>query len=87
MNEFIAFALVYIALGAMAIVFSHEIASGMNRFSVRFYEMFPALKKAISLSRLAGSPQNYKSSLYFFRILGVMMIGSGVVFLGLVIFR
>jgi len=85
--EFIALAFAYIALGAMAFIFSHEIAAAMNRFSVRFYEFFPTLKKAIPLSRRAGSPRNYKSSLYFLRILGGLMIVAGIVFLGLVMLR
>jgi len=84
MRELMVFALTYMALGVLAFVFSCEIASAMNRFSVRFYEVFPALKKAIPLSRLAGSPRNYKSSLYFFRILGALMMLAGTVFLGFV---
>ena len=84
MARFIAFALAYIAIGLLAFAFSHEIATSMNRFSVRFYEFFPALKKALPLSRLAGTPRNYKSGLYAFRILGILMILFGVVFLGLV---
>ena len=87
MNEFIAIALTYLALGALAVALSHEIAPGLNRFSVWFYDMFPVLKKAISLSRFAGSPRNYKTGLYFLRVLGVMMMLFGVVLLGLVMLR
>jgi hypothetical protein len=65
-TKFFAIALSYIALGLLAFTLSHEIATAMNRFSVRFYEFFPALKKALPLSRLAGTPQNYKSELYCF---------------------
>ena len=80
-----AFAIAYMTLGLLAVLFSHDIAEALNRFSVKFYEMFPALKKAIPLSRLAGTQQNYKSSLYYFRVLGVLMLICGVAFLGLVL--
>jgi hypothetical protein len=76
-------AMTYCALGLLAVMYSHQIATAMNRFSVRFYEVFPILRK-VPGARLAGTPQNYKSALYFFRILGTLMMASGIAFLGLV---
>ena len=85
MYGLMVFGLTYVALGVLAFIFSHEIATAANRFSVRFYEIFPALKRALSLSRFAGSQRNYKTTLYFLKILGALMALAGTVFLGIAI--
>jgi hypothetical protein len=72
----------YIALGALSILFSHELATALNNFSVKFYEMFPVLKKRIPLSRLAGTQTNYRSTRICFRLLGALMLLGGALFLG-----
>ena len=77
------FGLAYVALGVLAFIFSHEIATTANRFSVRLYEIFPALK-ALPLSRFAGSQRNYKTMFYLFKILGALMALAGTLFIGLV---
>ncbi len=79
--------MLYIAGGVLALVFSHELATALNAFSVRFYQWFPSLKKRIPLSRLAGTQTNYKSSLYYFRGLGILMLVGGTLMLGLVLLR
>jgi hypothetical protein len=81
------FALTYCAVGLVLFRFAHEIATAVNRFSVKFYELFPALKRLPLGSRLAGTPQNYKSLFYCSRILGGLMMTGGLVFLGLVMLR
>ena len=79
------FAVTYMTIGILVCFFSRDLARGMNWFSVKFYDAFPLLKKAMPLSRLAGSTLNYKSSLYFYRGLGSIMILAGVVALGFVL--
>ena len=39
------FAMVYLAVGLLLFIFSHELAQGLNPFSVQVYEIFPTLKK------------------------------------------
>jgi hypothetical protein len=78
-----AFAITYMTLGILAGVFSRDIANAMNRFSVKFYEVFPWLRKALPGSRLAGSQLNYKTTLWFLRALSVLMTIVGTVSLGL----
>jgi hypothetical protein len=46
--HFIFGAIVDIAFGAQALFFDQDLARGMNRFSVKVYETFPRLKKAIT---------------------------------------
>jgi hypothetical protein len=50
--HFVLCAFVDIALGALALFFSQDLARGMNRFSVKFYETLPRLKKAAPQSCL-----------------------------------
>jgi hypothetical protein len=49
------FAMVYWAVGLLLFIFSHELAHGLNRFSVRVYEIFPSLKKILFRIGRAGS--------------------------------
>jgi hypothetical protein len=77
-----AFSMTYMTIGLLLVIFSHDLARGLNRASVKFYEL-PMLKKKIPLSRLAGSEFNYKTSLYFFRVFGAFMALAGTIFLGL----
>jgi hypothetical protein len=74
------FAMVYLAVGLLLLIFSHELAQGLNRFSVQVYEIFPTLKK-IPFSHRARSIGNYKSTFYFLRVIGVLMAAAGVVFI------
>jgi hypothetical protein len=83
--QFILFATTYMTLGLFMILFSREIAEGMNRFSLKFYEWFPKLKKMHPFSRFAGSALNYRTTLYVFRGFGGFMVLVGVVFLGLLL--
>jgi len=39
------FAMAYLAVGHLHFIFSHELAQGLNRFSVQVYEIFAMLKK------------------------------------------
>jgi hypothetical protein len=55
------FAMAYLAVGLLLFIFSHELAQGLNRFSVQVYEIFPTLKK-IPFSHRAGSISKYKST-------------------------
>jgi len=66
-----AFAMTYSAVGLFLFIFSHELAQGLNRFSVQVYEIFPALRR-IPFSHPAGSVSNYKSTFYFLRVIGVL---------------
>jgi hypothetical protein len=50
-----------IAMGALLFVFSRELASLLNRASVKLYEFFPRLK-ALPRSYLAGTDRNYKTT-------------------------
>jgi len=63
-------------------MFSHDLANGLNRFSVRVYEIFPIHKK-LPFSQLAGSAHNYQSTYYFLRVLGIFMAIAGLVFVGM----
>ena len=74
--------LTHLAIGLLLFIFSHELADSLNRLSVRLNTTFPMLKK-LPLSHLAGSPSNYKSSFYFFRIVGIFMVIAGLFFLGM----
>jgi hypothetical protein len=78
------FGIVYVVVGALLFSLSPEIADGLNRFSVRVYDFFPSLKK-LPFSSNAGSELNYKSSFYFFRILGILMCVFGALALGSVL--
>lgn len=85
MFGWILFARTYIALGALSILFSNELAATLNKFSLKFYGIFPVLKKRIPLSRLAGRQANYRSSQIFCRLLGTLMLLGGALLLGKVI--
>jgi hypothetical protein len=78
MSEFRTFGLECIAVGALVFAFSHEVATGANRFAVKFYEVFPAIKKALPSSRHAGTERNYKTIYYVYKALGavLMLIGT-----------
>ena len=82
MLSWILFAATYIALGALLILFSHELATALTKLSVKFYEIFPPLKKRTTLSRLAGTQANYRSSQIYFRLLGAVMLLGGALLLG-----
>ena len=82
MLSWILFAATYIALGALLILFSHELATALNKLSVKFCEIFPSIKKRIPLSRLAGTQTNYRSSRIYFRLLGAVMLLGGAILLG-----
>ncbi|HET8924501.1 MAG TPA: hypothetical protein VFN26_16070 [Candidatus Acidoferrum sp.] len=82
MLSWILFAATYIALGALLIFFSHELATSINRVSMKFYEIFPPIKKRIPLSRLAGTQTNYRISRIYFRLLGAVMLLGGAILLG-----
>jgi hypothetical protein len=71
-----------IAMGALLFVFSRELASLLNRASVKLYEFFPRLK-ALPRSYLAGTDRNYKTTFYVLRALGVYLVVLSTVFLGL----
>jgi hypothetical protein len=76
------FAMAYLAVGLLFFVFSHDLANGLNRLSVRVYENFPMLKK-LPFSHLAGSVRNYKSTFYFLRVWGILLAIAGLVFIGM----
>jgi len=78
------FAMTYLTAGLLFIIFSHEFAEGSNQLTFRFYEFFPALKKLLPASRLAGTVKNYKSLYYFSRILGISMTLVGFIFMGMI---
>ena len=80
-----AHALADVAIGILLIYFSHEIATELNRLSVKVHEVFPRLKDILPGLQLAGTSRNYKSSLYFFRFVGAFMVLFGTFFLGLVV--
>jgi hypothetical protein len=82
MFGWILFADMYIALGALSILFSHELATAVNKLSVKLYEMLPAIKERIPLSRFAGTQKNYRSTRIYFRLLGALMVLGGAVLLG-----
>jgi hypothetical protein len=44
-----------LAVGLLLYIFSPELAQGLNRFSVQFYEIFPTLKKYLFRIGLARS--------------------------------
>ncbi len=69
-------------MGALLFVFSRELASLLNRASVKLYEFFPRLK-ALPRSYLAGTDRNYKTTFYVLRALGVYLVVLSTVFLGL----
>jgi hypothetical protein len=74
-------AMTYIGIGALFVAFAHDIATTVNRLSVKPYERFPALKR-LPRSELAGSQTNYKSTFYFLRIVGAFMLVAGILLLG-----
>ena len=74
--------IVYAALGVLLFILSGEIATLMNRVSVRLYEIFPKLK-SLPRSRFAGTQQNYKTMFYTLRIVGALMALTGAIFVWL----
>ncbi len=75
-----------VGIGALLVTFAHDVATWGNRFSVKLYETFPALKK-LPRSRLAGSQLNYKYMFYALRFAGAVMLVGGTMLLGLVMLR
>ena len=73
-----------IALGTLLIIFSGELASFLNRASVKLYEFFPRLR-TLPRSHLAGTERNYKVMFYVLRSLGVYLAALSTVFLGIYI--
>jgi hypothetical protein len=74
------FDLLYMTFGLLLFIFSHELADGLNRFSVGVYERVPILKK-LPGSNLAGTPLNYKTTFYFCKAMGVLMVTVSFFFL------
>jgi hypothetical protein len=71
-----------IALGNLLFIFSRDLASLLNRASVKLYEFFPRLK-ALPRSHLTGTERNFKCMFYVLRGLGVYLVVLSTVFLGL----
>jgi hypothetical protein len=82
-----AFAMTYITLGLLHFIFAHEFAGTINRFAFRFCEFFPALKRPLPSSGIAGTDRNYKSLYYFAKIFGAFMVIAGDTFLGMALLR
>jgi hypothetical protein len=71
-----------ILMGGLLFVFSRELASLLNRASVKLYEFFPRLK-ALPRSYLAGTDRNSKIIFYALRALGVYLVLLSTVLIGL----
>jgi hypothetical protein len=62
--------------------FSHELAQGLNRFTVQVYEIFPTLKKNAFFAS-GWLDQQLQEHVLFLRAIGVLMATAGVVFIGM----
>jgi hypothetical protein len=66
-------------LGAALVYWSKPIAMGLNKWAAGLYERFPKLK-LLPRSEIAGTELNYKVLYIYFRVLGVFVLLSAIMF-------